>query len=82
MFIFRIVNNCYFKLCYTIINFNLLCLQLYRLNTKGQLGVGERCIAGDRQNVKLVVCPLGTVDGPWQYESVCITNTLILFTNK
>lgn len=45
-------------------------LQLFRLNTKGQLSVGERCIAADRQNVKLVVCPLGTVDGPWQYESV------------
>jgi len=42
------------------------------LNTKGQLGVGERCIFADRQNVKLVVCPLGTVDGPWQYESVSI----------
>jgi polypeptide N-acetylgalactosaminyltransferase len=40
------------------------------LNTKGQLGVGERCIFADRQNVKLVVCPLGTVDGPWQYELV------------
>lgn len=52
--------------------FYLICLQLFRLNTKGQLGVGERCIAADRQNVKLVVCPLGTVDGPWQYESVSI----------
>lgn len=54
-------------------------LQLYRLNTKGQLGVGERCIAGDRQNVKLVVCPLGTVDGPWQYESVRIINMIHVF---
>ncbi|VVC39999.1 Nucleotide-diphospho-sugar transferases,Glycosyltransferase 2-like,Ricin B, lectin [Cinara cedri] len=51
--------------------------QLFRLNTKGQLAVGERCIAADRQNVKLVACPLGTVDGPWQYES---TNKLLLHT--
>lgn len=44
--------------------------------------MGERCIAGDRQNVKLVVCPLGTVDGPWQYESVSIIKKLFLFNNK
>ncbi|XP_050423671.1 N-acetylgalactosaminyltransferase 7 [Adelges cooleyi] len=43
--------------------------QLFRLNAKGQLGVGERCVNADRQGVKLIVCSLGTVDGPWQYES-------------
>lgn len=42
--------------------------QLLRLNTAGQLGVGERCINADSQGVKLVVCRLGTVDGPWQYD--------------
>ncbi|XP_014206281.1 N-acetylgalactosaminyltransferase 7 [Copidosoma floridanum] len=47
--------------------------QLIRLNTKGQLGVGERCIEADGQGIKLVVCRLGTVDGPWEYKD---SNTL------
>lgn len=42
--------------------------QLIRLNTKGQLGVGERCIEADSQGIKLAFCRLGTVDGPWQYD--------------
>lgn len=42
--------------------------QLIRLNAKGQLGVGERCINADTQGVKLVFCKLGTVDGPWEYD--------------
>uniref|UniRef100_A0A1A9ZP58 Polypeptide N-acetylgalactosaminyltransferase n=1 Tax=Glossina pallidipes TaxID=7398 RepID=A0A1A9ZP58_GLOPL len=42
--------------------------QLIRLNAAGQLGVGERCIEGDRQGIKLAVCRLGTVDGPWSYN--------------
>lgn len=42
--------------------------QLFRLNAAGQLGVGERCVNADSQGVKLVVCRLGTVDGPWQYD--------------
>ncbi|XP_034941917.1 N-acetylgalactosaminyltransferase 7 [Chelonus insularis] len=42
--------------------------QLIRLNEKGQLGVGERCIEGDKMGIKLSFCRLGTVDGPWQYD--------------
>lgn len=42
--------------------------QLIRLNAKGQLGVGERCIEADSQGIKLAFCRLGTVDGPWQYD--------------
>lgn len=42
--------------------------QLMRLNTKGQLGVGERCIEADAQGIKLAFCRLGTVDGPWLYD--------------
>lgn len=42
--------------------------QLMRLNSAGQLSNGERCIEGDAQGVKLVVCKLGTVDGPWKYN--------------
>ena len=44
--------------------------QLFRLNTAGQLGVGERCVNADSQGVKLVVCRLGSVDGPWEYDEV------------
>lgn len=43
--------------------------QLIRLNAKGQLGVGERCIEADSQGIKLAFCRLGTVDGPWQYDT-------------
>jgi len=46
--------------------------QLVRLNAKGQLGVGERCIEADKQGIKLVFCPLGSVEGPWHYEEVKI----------
>ncbi|XP_071454962.1 N-acetylgalactosaminyltransferase 7 [Hetaerina americana] len=47
--------------------------QLLRLNAKGQLGVGERCVDADLQGIKLVFCRLGTVDGPWQYDEVSKT---------
>jgi len=30
--------------------------QLMRLNAKGQLGVGERCIEADAQGIKLAFC--------------------------
>lgn len=49
-------------------------LQLMRLNAKGQLGVGERCVNADTQGVKLVFCKLGTVDGPWEYDEVNINS--------
>ncbi|XP_014259783.1 N-acetylgalactosaminyltransferase 7 isoform X2 [Cimex lectularius] len=42
--------------------------QLVRLNSKGQLGIGERCIEADSTGIKLVFCKLGTVNGPWQYD--------------
>ncbi|XP_022920157.1 N-acetylgalactosaminyltransferase 7 [Onthophagus taurus] len=42
--------------------------QLIRLNAKGQLGVGERCIEADSQGIKLTFCRMGTVDGPWSYD--------------
>ncbi|XP_047119103.1 N-acetylgalactosaminyltransferase 7 isoform X1 [Schistocerca piceifrons] len=54
--------------------------QLMRLNTKGQLGVGERCIEADSQGLKLVFCRLGTVDGPWQYDRE--TRTLLHRVHK
>ncbi|EEB16066.1 UDP-GalNAc:polypeptide N-acetylgalactosaminyltransferase, putative [Pediculus humanus corporis] len=42
--------------------------QLVRLNSQGQLGIGERCIDGGKQGIRLVFCRLGSVDGPWQYD--------------
>lgn len=42
--------------------------QLFRLNEAGQLGVGERCVEADVDNVKQAFCRLGTVDGPWSYD--------------
>ncbi|XP_069704421.1 N-acetylgalactosaminyltransferase 7 isoform X1 [Periplaneta americana] len=54
-------------------NSNAELSQLIRLNAKGQLGVGERCIEGDSQGIKLVFCRLGTVDGPWQYDEISRT---------
>ncbi|KAF4517123.1 hypothetical protein B566_EDAN008882 [Ephemera danica] len=42
--------------------------QLVRLNSKGQIGIGERCVEADSQGIKLVFCPLGSVSGPWQYD--------------
>lgn len=42
--------------------------QLFRLNAKGQLGNGERCVEADKQGIKLVFCRLGSVEGPWQYD--------------
>ena len=44
--------------------------QLVRLNSAGQLAVGERCVEADPHSVKLVFCRQGTVDGPWQYSEV------------
>ncbi|XP_046609042.1 N-acetylgalactosaminyltransferase 7 [Neodiprion virginianus] len=54
--------------------------QLIRLNAKGQLGVGERCIEADGESVKLAFCRLGTVDGPWQYDEK--TKTLMHRVHK
>lgn len=54
--------------------------QLMRLNAAGQLGVGERCIEGDNSGIKLTVCRLGTVDGPWTYDDN--TATLLHKTYK
>ncbi|KAF0314742.1 N-acetylgalactosaminyltransferase 7 [Amphibalanus amphitrite] len=42
--------------------------QLIRLNSAGQLAVGERCVEADGHTVKLAFCRLGTVDGHWQYS--------------
>lgn len=44
--------------------------QLFRLNARGQLGVGERCIDATRNSMTLIYCKLGTVDGPWSYDPV------------
>lgn len=57
--------QCYIFLCFS--------LQLVRLNAKGQLAIGERCVDADSQGIKLVFCKLGTVNGPWEYDEVCFS---------
>ncbi|KAL0267144.1 UNVERIFIED_CONTAM: hypothetical protein PYX00_009494 [Menopon gallinae] len=52
--------------------------QLVRLNSKGQMSIGERCVDGGRDGIKLVFCRLGTVEGPWQYNE----NTKLLLHTK
>lgn len=42
--------------------------QLARLNTKGQIGMGERCLDVEGNVPKIVVCPEGSVSGPWEYD--------------
>lgn len=51
--------------------------QLFRLNLRGQLASGERCVDGlggkdkhGRMAVFARPCRLGTVDGPWRYDEV------------
>lgn len=53
--------------------YNLLLLtQLVRLNAQGQIGIGERCVDADKSSVKLIFCPLGKVDGPWDHDEVSL----------
>ncbi|XP_029166822.1 N-acetylgalactosaminyltransferase 7 isoform X3 [Nylanderia fulva] len=54
--------------------------QLIRLNIKGQLGIGERCVEADGQGIKYAFCRLGTADGPWQYDEK--TKTLLHRVHK
>ncbi|KAL6440891.1 hypothetical protein ACFW04_003363 [Cataglyphis niger] len=54
--------------------------QLIRLNAKGQLGIGERCVEADGQGIKYAFCRLGTADGPWQYDEK--TKTLLHRVHK
>ena len=56
--------------------------QLIRLNSEGQLGVGERCIDADNQGIKMIFCRLGTVDGPWQYDEVCSRLKVLIYYCK
>lgn len=42
--------------------------QLMRLNSKGQLGIGERCVDATKAGVQQIFCPSGSVSGPWSYK--------------
>lgn len=42
--------------------------QLARLNSEGQLSIGERCVESSGQLVQLRFCQLGTVNGPWRFD--------------
>ena len=43
--------------------------QLMRLNSAGQLGVGERCVEANKSGARLIFCPSSSVSGPWSYDS-------------
>lgn len=43
--------------------------ELVRLNAKGQLGIGERCIDATLNSVRLIFCPEGSVSGQWSYNA-------------
>ena len=51
--------------------------EVIRLNSAGQLGLGERCLLPDWDNesfqVRVTVCPLGSVSGPWSYSEDDLT---------
>uniref|UniRef100_A0AC35UIM3 Polypeptide N-acetylgalactosaminyltransferase n=1 Tax=Rhabditophanes sp. KR3021 TaxID=114890 RepID=A0AC35UIM3_9BILA len=42
--------------------------QLLRLNVEGRLSQGEWCIVGTTHKAKSDRCPMGTVDGSWEYD--------------
>ena len=45
------------------------CFQLLRLNVKGQLAVGERCLELVGQKIKVAVCSVSPT-GYWSYDKV------------
>ena len=52
--------------------------EVIRLNTAGQLGLGERCLVPVREEggmieISVEVCPLGEVAGPWRYSQQDLT---------
>ena len=50
----------------------LLNFQLFRLNTKGQIGHGERCVkAQGAETLHITTCDRQPV-GPWEWDEVCI----------
>ena len=51
--------------------------EVIRLNTAGQLGLGERCLLpvwdSEGLQIRVEVCPLGSVSGPWSYSADDLT---------
>ena len=51
--------------------------EVIRLNTAGQLGLGERCLLpvwdSEGLQLRVEVCPLGSVSGPWSYSEEDLT---------
>lgn len=57
--------------------------EVIRLDTAGQLGLGERCLVpvreeGEMIEISVSVCPLGEVGGPWRYSQQDLTLTYSL----
>src|SRR4051812_29425025 len=49
----------------------LFILQLFRINTAGQMSHGEWCVTVWSDRLKSDRCEFGHVDGPWVYDKVC-----------
>lgn len=43
--------------------------QIFRLNTEGQLTVGERCVDLSGKRLQQIFCPSGSAAGPWVYKN-------------
>ena len=58
--------------------------EVIRLNTAGQLGLGERCLLplwdGEAFQISVSVCPLGSVSGPWSYAEDDLTVSCVIET--
>ncbi|KAK7866787.1 hypothetical protein R5R35_008769 [Gryllus longicercus] len=39
-----------------------------RLNSKGQLALDDQCVDIVENNLRSLPCPIGTVEGPWEYK--------------
>ena len=50
-------------------NVDIVFLQMYRLNAKGQVALGERCLDHIGSGVGIVYCQINPT-GPWQWDKV------------
>ena len=42
---------------------------MFRLNSRGQMGLGERCIDSTGSGISIIYCPVQPT-GPWQWDQV------------
>ena len=51
-------------------------LQLFRMNTKGQMAVGERCLDLSGKGITMQFCPVDPT-GPWEWDQVRRTVSVV-----